>query len=274
MANLLRTDIGGLTFFEDNRRMKNKPVAESRQVRQRLTLSKQIANAPTHAKKWEIALHGGTPPTAIQRLPDEAVGLDTPSAHGPEWQAQAIEQLTQRFTDLLLPALMADDTRPFEELIEAMRTRRKRTVSLEEFIRRQEKQREVKPSKKEIGRRLRLTLLTLAPEDLLNIRTVRAAVEKVEETFQKWHRFDFSLAPDDSKIYVVMKELNLSFLRPGDAARWIYDGKVVRQFWIQQNGKPKESGMTRKQVESLPYKTCQTNFLHGQQNVVTETKVG
>jgi hypothetical protein len=33
--------------------------------RSRLTLNKQIAVAPTHAKKWEIALHGGNPPTAI-----------------------------------------------------------------------------------------------------------------------------------------------------------------------------------------------------------------
>jgi hypothetical protein len=245
--------------------MKNKPVAESRQVRERLTLNKQIANAPTHAKKWEIALHGGTPPTLIQRLPDEAVGLDKPSAHGPEWQAKAIEQLKQRFANLLLPALIADDTRPFEELIEAMRTRRKRTVaSLEEFVRRQEKQRKIKPSKKEIGRRLRLTLLTLDPEDLLNIGTVRAAVEKVEQSFQKWHGFDFSLAPDDSKIYAVMKELNLRFLKPGDSFRWVCDGKIVRQFWIQPNGKPKESGMTRKQVESLPYKTCQANFILSQ----------
>jgi len=238
--------------------------AESPKIRRRITLNKQIAGAPTLAKKWAIALHGGTPPTAIQRLPDEAVGLNTPSAHGREWQSQAIEQLKQRFTDLLLPPLMQDDTRPFEELIEAMRARRKLAVSLEEFIRRQEKHRKVRPSKKEIGRRLRLTLLNLVPEDLLNIKTVRAAVGKTEQAFQKWHGFDFSLAPDDSKIYAVMKELNLRFLKPGDSVRWLCDGKIVRHFWIQPNGKPKESGMTLKQVESLPYKTCQTNFLYGQ----------
>ena len=34
----------------------------------RVTLNKQIASAPTLAKKWEVALHGGPPPTAIQRL--------------------------------------------------------------------------------------------------------------------------------------------------------------------------------------------------------------
>lgn len=42
------------------------------QKAKRVTLNKQIANAPTHAKKWEVALHGGPPPTAIQRLPLEA----------------------------------------------------------------------------------------------------------------------------------------------------------------------------------------------------------
>lgn len=31
-----------------------------RQKRTRETLRKQIAVAPTHAKKWELALHGGT----------------------------------------------------------------------------------------------------------------------------------------------------------------------------------------------------------------------
>jgi hypothetical protein len=34
----------------------------------RITLNKQIASAPTLAKKWEAALHGGPPPTAVQRL--------------------------------------------------------------------------------------------------------------------------------------------------------------------------------------------------------------
>jgi hypothetical protein len=36
--------------------------------KRRLTLNKQIASAPTRAKKWEIALHGGNPPTAIEQL--------------------------------------------------------------------------------------------------------------------------------------------------------------------------------------------------------------
>jgi hypothetical protein len=48
----------------------------------RVTLNKQIASAPTLAKKWEVALHGGPPSTAVQRLPSEAFGSNAPSAHG------------------------------------------------------------------------------------------------------------------------------------------------------------------------------------------------
>lgn len=229
----------------------------------RLTVNKQIAAAPTHAKKWEYALHGGKPPTSIQRLPSEAFGLQRPSAHGVEWQAKAIEQAKQRFADLLFPALMKDDPKPFEELLEAMARRRKSEVSLDEFIRRQERARHQKPSKKEIGRRLRLALLDLQPDDLLNIRTVKAALARVEQAFQKWHGFDFSLAPDDSKIYAVMKELNLRFLQPGDAARWICGGKVVRLLQVQSDGTAKDSGMTLKQVEGLSSYVCQRNFQNG-----------
>jgi hypothetical protein len=233
-------------------------------IRSRMTLNKQIANAPTLARKWETALLGGNPPTSIQRLPSEAVGLMTPSPHGEEWRTTAIEQLKQRFTDLLFPALLKDDTRPFEELIQAMRKHRKARVSLPEFIRLQGQQRKLKPTKKEIGRRLRLALLNLNPDDLVNIRTVKAALGKVEMAFQKWHGFEFSLTPDDPNIYAVMKELNLRFLRPGDAARWIHGGKVVRRFWIQRNGKPKESGMALNQVKALGSYRCQTSFCHGQ----------
>jgi hypothetical protein len=130
---------------------KTKHAKEQNEPRKRNTLNKLIASASTLAQKWEIALHGGKPPTPIQRLPFEAVGLATPSAHGPEWQAQAINQLKQTFADLLLPALMKDDPKPFEELIQAMAHRRKTTVSPDEFVRRQEQQRRIKPTKKGNG---------------------------------------------------------------------------------------------------------------------------
>jgi len=229
----------------------------------RVTLNKQIATAPTRAKKWEVALNGGPPPTALQRLASEAFGMSTSSLHGAEWQSRAIEQLKRKFADLLFPALLRDDTGPFEELIAAMASRQKAAVSFEEFVRRQEASRKIRPSKKEVGRRLRLALLSLDPDDLLNIRTVKAALAKVEQAFQAWHGFDFSLAPDDSKIYSVMKELNLRFLRPGDRARWISGGKVVRLLWIDPDGTLKESGLTRREIEGLSSHRCQTYFRTG-----------
>ena len=242
---------------------KAKPVQNQKSASKRTTLNKLIATAPTLAKKWEIALHGGQPPTPIQRLPSEAFALSTPSAHGPEWQAQAIEQVKEKFVGLLFPALMKDDPTPFEELVEAMAYRRKTEVSIEEFIRRQEQHRRKKPAKKEIGRRFRLALLNLHPDDLLNIQTVKAALEKVEREFSKWHGFDFTLFADDSAIYATMKELNLRLLRPGDAARWTCAGKIVRMLQIQTDGTPKETGMTLKQVEALGSYTCETNFRNG-----------
>ena len=223
----------------------------------RITLNKQIASAPTLAKKWEVALHGGPPPTAIQRLPSEAFGLSARSPHGEKWRLGAIEQLKQRFVNLLLPALMRDDPRPFEELIEAMAKRRRTEVSFEEFVRRQEKARKMRPTKKEVGRRLRLALLGLRPDDLLNMRTVKAALAKVERAFQEWHGFDFSLAPDDAKIYAVMKQLNLTFLQPGYRARWISGGKVIRRLEIQADGKPKVSGLTLSELDALGGHVCQ-----------------
>src|ERR1035441_436514 len=104
------------------------------QKAKRVTLNKQIASAPTLAKKWEMALHGGPPPTAIQRLPSETFGLSAPSPHGEKWRLGAIEQAKQRFVDLLFPALMRDDPRPFEELIEAMAKRQIGRASCRERV--------------------------------------------------------------------------------------------------------------------------------------------
>lgn len=162
---------------------KSKPAKDQKTTAKRMTLNKLIASAPTRAKKWQTALHGGSPPTAIQQLPIEAIGLATPSAHGPEWQAREISHLKQKFADLLLPALMNDDPKPFEELLEAMAHRRKTTVSWAKYTRRQQQEKRTKPAKKEMGRRFRLALLGLGPADLLNIQTVKAALAKEERAF-------------------------------------------------------------------------------------------
>jgi hypothetical protein len=236
-------------------------------MKTRQTLNKHIASAPTLADKWEVAIHGGKPPSAIQKLPAQAFRINNPAlSHGPEWNTKVMQQLKKKFVDLLLPALIKDDPRPFEELLEAMAYRRKTTVSLDEFIRRREKQKKKKPSKKEIGRKFRLALISLKPDDLLNINTVKEAIAK-RESWESWEDDgkdkNVSFYHDDSALYATMKELNLRFLQPGDKARWTRDGKVIRTLEIMPDGSVKNSKMTRVQVEALSYYTCETNFPNG-----------
>jgi hypothetical protein len=244
------------------------PANKQKETRKRTTLDKMIAAAPTRAEKWEIALNGGKPLTEIQNLPFFVFGLQNPSPHGEEWRLQTIEGWKKKFADLLFPALMKDDPRPFEEILEAMARRRKTSLSLEEFVRRQKEQRKIKPSKKEIGRRLRLALLDLWPDELLNIQTVKAALNKKQATYQQTCDHDINLYYDDSKIYAVMKELNLRFMQPGEAARWIYGKNVVRKLTIQPDGTPKVEGMTLEEIQALPTFTCQSR------HVVKQNPVG
>jgi len=214
--------------------------------RKRSTLNKLIASAPTHATKWERALHAGYPPTAIQCLPSEAFGLQKPSAHGVEWQSKAIAQAKQKFAELLFPALMNDDPKPFEELLEAMAYRRKTEVSLDEFIRCQKKH-----SKKETGRRLRLALLNLSPDDLTSIPVVL--------NFLDSHLIEYS---DESHVRRVMRELDVELLKQGDTVyfrfseinlptgepkKWVCPRKIV----VEQNGTAANYGMSRKDYDGL-----------------------
>lgn len=239
-------------------KFKNKPGNKPKETRKRNTLNKQIAAAPTHAKKWHIALLGGKPRTEIQNLALFVGGLQPPCPFGEEWLSQAIKNWKRKFADLFFPALVKNDIQPFEELIQAMADRRRSELTPEKLLQLQKQQKSrllLKPSKKEIGRRFRLALLSLNPDELLNIQTVKAALQKVEA-----HYNDYSLFFDDSKIYAVMKELKIRFLQPGDAASWIHNGKVVRELRIQPDGTPKESGMTLKAVSSLENKTTVTNF--------------
>ena len=259
-----------LWFKMKKPKLKANTAKEQKRTAKRITLNKLIAGAPTLAEKWEIALQGGKSPTAIQRLPFEAIGLAMPSPHGAEWQAQAIAQTKKKFVDIFFPALMKDDPKPFEELIQAMAYRRKTTVSLDEFIRRKNQQRKIKPTKKEIGRRFRLALINLKPDELLNIKTVKAALAKEELRLSDFYQnFDSSLYCDDSAIYAAMKELNLRFFRPGDAARWTCGGKVIRILEILPDGTPRVSGMKLEQVEALPGYTCEKSFPNGMTSQVS-----
>jgi hypothetical protein len=217
----------------------------------RLTLNKQIAAAPTRAQKWEIALHGGKPPTAIQQLPFQVIGLATPSPFGADWQTKAIEQAKKRFAELLFPALMKDDPRPFEELIQAMARRRKTTVSLDEFVRRKQLQQKMKPTKKEAGRKLRLAILNLKPDDLTSMP---AALKFLDS-----RNVEYS---DESHVRRVMREMDIHLLKPGDTVyfgfskinlqtgapeKWM----CLRKLIVGKRGEAKNLGMSRKKYDDL-----------------------
>jgi hypothetical protein len=239
-----------------------KPKANAgnqKEKRKRTTLNKLIAVAPSRADKWNIALLDGKPRTEIQNLPLFVAALKPPCPFGEEWLLQAIKNWKQKFADLFFSALIKNDIQPFEELIRAMADRRRLELTPEKLLRLQKQQKiqpPLKPSKKEIGRRLRLALLSLKPDELLNIQTVTVALQKEEGCYNDDCRLYF----DDSKIYAAMKELKIRFLRPGDEASWIHNGKVVRELRIQPDGTPKESGMTLNEVSALENKTTVTNF--------------
>jgi hypothetical protein len=80
--------------------------------------------------------------------------------------------------------------------------------------------------------------------------------------FEEWLGFDCPLFSDDSRIYAVMKDLKIRFLKPGDVAVWraIGSGKILRVLRIQPDGTPKDSCMTRNEVLSLKNKIIETNF--------------
>jgi len=219
--------------------------------RTRLTLNKQIAAAPTRAQKWEIALHGGKPPTAIQQLPLQVIGLAEPSPFGAEWQAKAIEQAKKRFAELLFPALMKDDQKPFEELIQAMAHRRKTTVSLNEFVRRKQLQQKMQPAKREAGRRLRLAILNLKPDDLTSM--------PVALKFLDSRSVEYS---DESHVRRVMREMDIHLLKPGDTVYFSFSNinlktggpekwMCLRKLVVGKKGKTTNVGMSRKKYDDL-----------------------
>ena len=228
--------------------------------RSRATLNKQIASAPTLAEKSDIALRGGQPAfTEIQTLA-WLTALQPPCRVGEEDFAKMVKSYKQKVADLLFPALVNNDIQVFEELILAMKKQRKNRLNLEAALRRPKQagiQKAHQPSKKEIGRQLRVALMFLNPDDLLNIRTVKAALEKIEGSLPDNHR----LFSDDSKIYAVMKELKIRFLKPGDKAEWRSDGgKVLRQLQTLPDGTPKIVGMTLQEISQVNNKVIVTNY--------------
>jgi hypothetical protein len=219
----------------------------------RNTLNKKIAAAKTTAGKWEIALHGGEPPTEIQFLPTQATGLrkslndpNQPAKHGPGFYTKACEQLKQRFTRLLFPALLEDNPAPFAELLEAMaKSRRSECRDLNEFISKMEEYSKQPVNKKESGRRLRLALLSLWPDQLLSMGSV---IKSLNE--QGLSNFD------ESHVRRTMREIDVHLLRPGEYFIYRINGRAVRTLRVSKSGKPIVTGKSWEDLRAEPAFTC------------------
>jgi len=217
--------------------------------RTRLTLNKQIARAPTHAKKWEIALHGGLPPTQIQMLPSQATGLRF-SSHPEDWNIKAKEQLKGRFAQLLFPALMENNPAPFLELLEAMAKERREVTRFDNGLVLYGR-RPKPPKKKEAGRKLRLAILSLTPDDLISMRAVLKSLENCEIEYS-----------DESHVRRVMREMDIHLLKPGDTVYLRFsefdlhtgepkEWQCVRKFVVEQNGTVTNYGLSQAAYDEL-----------------------
>jgi hypothetical protein len=181
-----------------------KAYSKVKPTKLRNTLNKQIASAPTRAAKWEIALTGGLPATKIQMLATQAVHWKFSTEKLEDWQLQAKERLKQDFADLLFPALVESAPTPFNELLEAMaKLRREITFAKDGLV--IYGNRPKPPAKKEAGRKLRLAIIDLQPDDLASMRAVLKFLESRQVEFS-----------DESHVRRVMREMDVHLLTPGD----------------------------------------------------------
>jgi len=218
--------------------------------KKRLTLNKLIANAPTRAAKWEIALHGGFPPTKIQMLALQAVHWDFMTENLEDWQIKAKERLKQDFADLLFPALVKNDPAPFHELLEAMaKLRREITFTKDGLV--IYGKRPKPPAKKEAGRRLRQAILDLEPDDLTSMQAVLKFLDS--------RNVEYS---DESHVRRVMREMDVHLLKSGDTVyfgfskinlqtggpeKWV----CLRKLIVGERGETKNFGMSREKYDDL-----------------------
>lgn len=231
---------------------KKKTAKKPKVPRPRNTLSKRIATHPVHAAKYWAALLGKIKVTDMTIFPlmAESIRRYNPDNATDKYNynpAKATSKLRRDFVNRFFPALMSSDIQAFSELIQAMSYVRKLSANIAK-VQRQVAAGKYMPSKNETGRLLRLVLLSLEEEDLLSIHTVKQCLDFVNEHLQKQYGNDFSLYPDDSRIYTVMRELNLSFLQPGDWVEWVLARKVVRRMEIQPDGKAIFTGFSRSEV--------------------------
>lgn len=203
---------------------------------QRNTLNKAISAAPTFAQKWKIAITGGAPvPTELQLLARTAAILRSGCPSGEDWKkwhAGYVKDLEAEFVKLLFPALMKGDPLPFIELERAMGDCRRGNLDFQQDLRRK--------SKMEDGRRLRLALLTLEPEDRVSMKTVAEALSRLEIE-----------ASDRSHLGKVMREIPINLLVPGQKCIWSIKGKVVRELVFNCDGTLTNRGLSRNKLGEL-----------------------
>jgi hypothetical protein len=258
----------------------------------RNTLNKAIAAAPTHAQKWQRAIEGNTPATAIDKLVSSAASYWKPAPRTAQWEAECKEAYVEARNAIgkpLTPAEMATpadkqfwsakawgewDTQCQAQLKEEFAdllfpalvagdaapfkqlvkamSEFRKLPGLEAWHRRQRE----KPSKKEKGLRQRRVLLTLCPWEFISLHTLKDAIAREFPDTDP----DETLFASDAAIYELMAELHLRLLQPGNEVRWFREGKCVRRLRIMPSGKPKEWGKPLKYVDGLPYSI---NFPHG-----------
>jgi len=198
----------------------------------RETLNKRIAAAPTLGQKINLALRDGAPPPSpIEDLVFFCAGFP-PEGIPPEmrpWYDGAMSRLKQRFADLFFPALVADRSQPFMDLLEAMAKRRKEL-----------KPHRTKKLKREAGRELRIALLASSPDDRASINTVLDALARKEIPYS-----------DESHVRRVMREIGVKLLRPGETWVWTDGRKILRKLMAQGDGKVVVTGMSRQQLSEL-----------------------
>ena len=216
----------------------------------RNTLNKQIASAPTRAAKWEIALTGGLPETKIQTLAWMSVFWGFHTEKLTDGQLQAKERLKKDFADLFFPALVKNNPAPFNELLEAMaKLRREITFAKDGLV--IFGNRPKPPAKKEAGRKLRLAIIDLQPDDLASMPAVLKFLESRQVEFS-----------DESHVRRVMREMDVHLLKPGDTVYLAFSQidpatdspkKIVcpRKFVVNGDRTIKNYGMTRKEYDDL-----------------------
>jgi hypothetical protein len=232
---------------------KTNPKRQAKPVKsgKRGTLNALIEGAPTFAQKWHVALTNGAEPLSpMHQLAIRAAGCAAiPSPEDvaafkrlgidlAEDNARIEAEIKAELVGLLFPALVAGDTAPFEQVIQGIRDYRRSQSACAKTVEALAPRQCQQPSKRERGRLQRLALLSLDPDDLLDIGTVQAALEKFDRHPSGWPLFS-----EDSTIYELMKELEISLLRPGDMVRWrTMDGRTVRLLQILPSGRPKITG--------------------------------